>query len=276
MRIAKLLYCYIAKKAGFTLVELLIVIAVVGVLSAGVITSINIVSKINSANIAKAKTFAASVENNLSINQVGKWSFEDGSGITAKDISGYSNNGTLSGGATWQTPSQCGLGLGGCLSFDGVSSRITVGDNDIFDLVSSFTIMAWIKPNNLDTGTIVRKPSAYSFYFTTTQGGLDIYNWSSDVRITCLKSKFTIGQWAHVAVSYNGTKATIYKDGTSCVSGTTANFGTTGTDVFIGGDTGLFFNGLIDEVSIYNQALSLAQIQELYAQGLGKHQLTRK
>src|SRR3989344_4041409 len=114
-------------KGGFTLIELLVVIAVIGVLSAGVLTAINITSQLTKANLAKAKTFAASVENSLGFDQVGKWSFEDPSGDTAEDTSGYGNNGNLagssavcgSGGAcpAWQNSTQCDLGFGGCLSF---------------------------------------------------------------------------------------------------------------------------------------------------------------
>ena len=96
MRIVKLPHGYIAKwlhgyinhsairpfnhskaRKGFTLIELLIVIAVVGVLAVGVLTAINVTSQIGKANLSKAKTFSASVENSLAINQVGKWSFEE-------------------------------------------------------------------------------------------------------------------------------------------------------------------------------------------------------
>lgn len=87
---------------GFTLIELLIVIAILGILSVAIVTALNVVGNLNKATLAKAKTFSASVENALSINQVGKWSFEEGSGITAKDTSGYENNGTISGGGSME------------------------------------------------------------------------------------------------------------------------------------------------------------------------------
>jgi prepilin-type N-terminal cleavage/methylation domain-containing protein len=60
------------RNKGFTLIELLIVIVVVAVLGTVVVIAINPLEIINSANLAKAKTFAASVENNLAINRVGK------------------------------------------------------------------------------------------------------------------------------------------------------------------------------------------------------------
>jgi len=75
-------------KRGFTLIELLIVIAVLGVLAGGVIVAINPTAKINAANMAKAETFSASVQNSLSMDLVGEWTFDDG---TAKDTSGYGN-----------------------------------------------------------------------------------------------------------------------------------------------------------------------------------------
>src|SRR3989337_998731 len=76
--------------AGFTLIELLIVIAVVGVLGTGVLVAIDPAGKINSANIAKAETFSAGIQNNLAIDLVGEWTFDDG---TFKDTSGNGNNG---------------------------------------------------------------------------------------------------------------------------------------------------------------------------------------
>jgi len=81
---------------GFTLIELLVVIAILGILAVAVVTALNIVGNLNKGTLARAKTFSASVENALSINQVGKWSFEETTS-PSKDTSGYNNNGTWGG-----------------------------------------------------------------------------------------------------------------------------------------------------------------------------------
>ncbi|KKQ37153.1 MAG: hypothetical protein US55_C0040G0008 [Candidatus Levybacteria bacterium GW2011_GWC2_37_7] len=58
---------------GFTLIELLIIVAVLGILAAGIIVVIDPLAKINSANLAKTETFAASIQNTLAMDLVGEW-----------------------------------------------------------------------------------------------------------------------------------------------------------------------------------------------------------
>ena len=73
---------------GFTLIELLIVIAVLGILATGILTVINTTSQVKKATLVKAKKLSASIENSLSLSQVGKWSFEEPANLT-KDNSWF-------------------------------------------------------------------------------------------------------------------------------------------------------------------------------------------
>ena len=279
---------------GFTLVELLIVVAVVGVLSVGVLTAINVVSNINKATIARAKTFAASVENDIAISQVGKWSFEEGSGTVAKDTSGYGNNGTLTNGPTWQTPSQCGVGLGGCLSFNGVNAYVDSGSIWTSD-VTGFSFSLWFKRGdiNKEEGIIGKYVSgAFGAFYLVTQSGTDKLNFflgnGNAVDSVSIQSKKVMNDtvsWHHVAGTFKAkTFVRLYIDGaldneqTSIVN-TDKMFATVGASLKIGDNTNgastNYFNGAIDEVAIYNQALFSSQIQQLYAQGLPRHLLAK-
>jgi len=65
------------KQKSFTLIELLVVIVIIGIL-AGVIM-ISTSSSIDKANVAKAKTFSESIKNNLMLNLVSEWNFDDSS-----------------------------------------------------------------------------------------------------------------------------------------------------------------------------------------------------
>nr|BAR34998.1 lectin like protein [uncultured Mediterranean phage uvMED] len=82
-------------------------------------------------------------------------------------------------------------------------------------------------------------------------------------------------KWYHGVVVVTGTKQYIYVDGTLETTTTnTYNIGTTPTHVAIGAranSPSRYFDGLIDEVRIYNKALSLAEIQKNYKHGKGKH-----
>lgn len=71
-------------KKGFTLIELLIVVGILGIVAVGIVTTLNVVGIISKAELSNAKTLAASLENDLAINQVGKWSFEEGTNATTR------------------------------------------------------------------------------------------------------------------------------------------------------------------------------------------------
>ena len=84
----------------------------------------------------------------------------------------------------------------------------------------------------------------------------------------CQPSPLPTNTWTHLAVTYNGSTLTLYRDGvavaTSTVSGTLSP--TSGTLQIGGSQFGEYFKGLIDEVRIYNRALSDTEIQTIYQQ----------
>lgn len=271
---------------GFTLIELLIVIAVLGILAGGVVVVIDPIGKINSAKLAKVKTFSASVENALIMSQVGKWSFEESSS-PSKDTSGYTNDGVWNGGVAWQDAATCGLGFGGCLSFDGADAYVDMGD--VLDLNgTNFTISVWAKYRTCTNGwhSMVNKLIAGTdgYQVTIRPAGADIRPYLTFGNIPPTADGFgnTILQanrWYHFAITYGHTTLTLYVDGvvdkTFPLGGVAANTDTLriGTGDLISWQA---FDGFIDEVRIYNQALLSFQVQQLYAQGLLKHQLAFK
>ena len=87
-------------------------------------------------------------------------------------------------------------------------------------------------------------------------------------KAVCQPSPLPINTWTHLAVTYNGSTLTLYRNGvavaTSNVSGTLSP--TTGTLQIGASQFGEYFKGLIDEVRIYNRALSATEIQTIYQQ----------
>ena len=291
-----------AVNRGFTLIELVIVIAILGIVASGIVIAINPLGKLNSANLAKVKTFSASTENALIISQIGKWSFEEVVNNETPDTSGYGNNGTVNG-ATWQTKDQCGLGFGRCLSFDGNGDYVDLGvTNKFLHGARELTISAWVKPNmigrnstiftsNISFGseyfavTIFENNKIYS-YISPDGGGGNTRMWQTK------NSVIKKGIFQHIIIAWDGTdnpfkmyynaeKQEVEPSPWGSGPGTIANKPIDQSDLEASGNQWIgayapdrnYFDGLIDQVSIYKKALTAYQIRELYAQGLAKHQL---
>jgi len=219
---------------------------------------------------------------------VGYWSFDEGTGTIAYDLSGYGNNGTLYNDPTWTTGK-----VGGALIFDGVDDYIDVIDTGTssLDTTSAFTISVWIYPNQISTGRryalVSKRKNTYplSGYFL----GLDNEGWCDDnpgdlkatigfnygnqstVYIECVdKGSVSKDIWKHLVVTYNssGDIRAIYENGIKQNSIGMRNVGTIDTNnesLFIGkGHYDGPFSGKIDEVRLYNRALSDAEIKAIY------------
>lgn len=144
------------------------------------------------------------------------------------------------------------------------------------------TVAAWINPASLPAVSglmpiVTRYASADStkgYYFELyNSAGTQTLYWSSAGGTSATYTPVTIplNTWTHVAVRHSGTTATIYVNGTALpttVSGTPSFVpATLSTPINIGKrDDGWYFNGKIDDVRIYNNALSATQIRQLATQ----------
>ena len=214
------------------------------------------------------------------------WKLDEGSGTTASDASGNGNNGTLNGDPQWVAGK-----LGGALEFDGYSDganhttdpgNINWVSVDPFDVVGpGITLAAWIRPEGFDISDarIVTKQKTWSssdiwwMLSTYTDGTalrmrLKTDDGGPDNGTTTMWSDagyLEAGVWSHVAATYDGSEMRLYHNGVEIMS--TNKTGTIQTDptaaVAIGngplGDPGglrATFHGLIDDLRIYNSALS--------------------
>ena len=208
---------------------------------------------------------------------VGYWSFNEGKGTKIYDQSGKNNNGTLYLGSSGNTdPAKAwSPGISGtALSFDGVDDGVTINNSENLK-PSKVTLEAWVKsPGSPGTTKYIADKyysSGYGSYglYTGSSGGLKFYIGSSGTYIASPDAGTGIwdGNWHHVVGTYDGAKVRLYVDGIQVGSGTEATVSIAYNDnnFYIGSyASGSYFNGLIDEVRIYNRALSDQEIQEHY------------
>lgn len=182
----------------------------------------------------------------------------------AHDTSGAAHDGTI-------REAQFVAGkYGNALSFDGVNDWVTVADAADLDLTSAMTLEAWVRPSDLaGWRTVLMKESAdsaaYELYANEETNRPSAYF----VAGTTFKgvtgtAALSTAAWTHLATTYDGANMRIYVNGV--LARTVARTGAinaTAAPLRVGGNNawGEFFAGLIDEVRVYNRALSQAEIQ---------------
>src|SRR5215510_9249799 len=200
---------------------------------------------------------------------VAYWKFDEGSGTIVADSSGNGNNGTLVNGPVWTAGR-----VGNALYFDGVNDNVTVPDSNSLDLSSAFTLSAWVNPaaTFTDYRSIVAKNPPYYLYASSSwycPDGSPLGGFSTDrINPVCQPSPLPTNTWTHLAVTYNGSTLTLYRNGVAVAnSNVSATLSPTTLNLQIGASQfGEYFKGLIDEVRIYNRALTATEIQAAYQQ----------
>ncbi len=222
------------------------------------------------AATGKAKTGVNSVSSggyNSAPGLVGWWQMDEGSGTTAADTTIFKNDCTFVGSPTWLTSSSCKKG--NCLSFNG-STYLTCGSNSSLNYVSGLTMMAWVKHTTLGTGPYVVLAKNNNRYVLETYAAGYIYGTITSGVDSWLGTNSAVipnTGWHHVALTHNAADniVSIYLDGVSVKSASVAwstdNVGV----VNIGSRVGSFnWDGALDDVRIYNRALTASEILAVY------------
>jgi O-glycosyl hydrolase len=217
-------------------------------------------------NTTTSAAITVTVSNSAPTGLVAAYGFNEGAGTTTADASANGLTGTLSN-ASWSTAGR----YGGALSFNGSNAWVTVADNNLLDLASAMTLEAWVKPAALSgwkTALIKERPGglAYSLYASddTSRPPAGYINRNGTDVSVLGTTALTLNAWAHLAVTYDASTLRLYVNGTEVASRSqTGNITTSTGALRIGGNAvwGEYFSGLIDEVRIYNRALSAAEIQ---------------
>ena len=199
---------------------------------------------------------------------VGYWKFDEGNGTTAADSSGNGNDGTLVNGPTWIADGKYGKAL----YFDGVDDRVTTISST--GSTSAVTVEAWIKEAtaNSNAGLVFDTNWSYGIWIQNSkiQGG--IWNASSYQHTASSQVIPQTGIWYHIAMTYDMTTdhiVRLYVNGTLAANWTAIGPTKIPNKVDVGGrnPNNWYFNGTIDEVRIYNRALSADEIWNHYVHG---------
>jgi hypothetical protein len=195
---------------------------------------------------------------------VGAWAFEETSGDSALDTSGRRNTGALQG------PTRTANGMyGRGLVFDGADDWVTIADNATLDLRNAMTLEAWVKPDALANvwRTILIKEQtsqlSYALYANTDAGGPSGHAYTDRDNGVAGPDRLPQGEWSHVATTWDGATLRVYVNGAEVASIPLEDeIRTSSGALRIGGNAiwGEWFDGQIDEVRVYNRALSPEEI----------------
>ena len=188
--------------------------------------------------------------------------FEENQGDTTEDKSGHDNTGALVNDPEW-VEGKYGRGL-----LLGNGSYVNVSDSETLDGVSELTIELWLYVNQNNSAILAAKNNWNTSFHSHLWGG-DVIFWGFDGgndRTSTSPGTLVVGEWAHFALQFDGPGSMwrIYKNGGEVAASpamikeipdTDLNFSIGGRD-----SGGASIDGIIDEVAVYNRALSQEEI----------------
>ncbi len=194
---------------------------------------------------------------------VAAYNFDSVTDSLVVDGSGNGNTGIVNGPIL-------ALGRNGNgLKFDGINDLVSIRNSTALALTKNFTIEAWVKPAAISRSSIIFKEqvggSVYNLYaFEDADLAAASFNDGTLDNTVSTNSAIAINKWTYMAVTYDGASLKIYRNGFAVASlKTTKAVKTSNGLLQIGGNKiwGDYFNGLIDDVRIYNTARTQTQIQ---------------
>ena len=196
---------------------------------------------------------------------VAAYGYDELSGSTTADLSGNNNNGTFGSGITRTTQGK----FGGALVFDG-ANFVTIPDAASLNLTTGMTLEAWVYPTVALSGwkgVIIKEGTSqfsYFLYANTDGNNQAVMVNIGGEQIALGGSAAPVNTWTHLAGTYDGLTLRLYINGVEVAAQPrSGQIGIFSGPIRIGGNSALgeYFQGRIDEVRIYNRALTQTEVQ---------------
>ena len=204
------------------------------------------------------------------------WKLDENSGATTADSSGNGHTGTLTNGPTW-TAGQVNAGV----SFDGVNDQVV--NNGIADVTNNFTISFWAQPtatHEIDGestagfgGTAGQRYALWPLWYdnghtgagvSVGSNGVSVYEHAANYMPAPLVYSGSLNGWTHVTVVYENKQPKLYINGSLVSTGLTSPMSFVHINPFeLGGDVYGYYAGKLDDIRVYNRALSAAEVATL-------------
>ncbi|MHC4585790.1 MAG: LamG domain-containing protein, partial [Planctomycetota bacterium] len=189
-------------------------------------------------------------------HSIASWNFDGNANDALGRHNGIVHGATLAKGRSGQA-----------YHFDGNNDYIIIKD---FSL-KTFSFSAWVKTesNSVNNRRIFLLDGRENFYSLqgNVGGAIGLYI-TDDIEMNEYDWRFEVGKWTHIAVTYNGNKVNIFKNGNLTETAKATFAQRIHGDVYIGGiesyDRGGFWQGMIDEVALFDRALSAKEVDNLF------------
>jgi len=200
--------------------------------------------------------------------------FDDDDGQIVKDLSSYRNDGGIIG-----NPQKVDGIFGSALELNGTTDSVEIPDSDSLSITTAITLEMWVKlpndganSNNVGIEKGGWEPGEYSLYVFYVPGNgaamqfRDLPEACADANSGFLGPNLKDDQWHHIAGTWDGKVISLYTDGdlSMSVDCGTGPLQRNAKSVYIGSRNGSerFLKGVVDEVRIYDRALSESEIRK--------------
>lgn len=195
---------------------------------------------------------------------VGYWKLDESSGLIASDSSGNNYTGTLKNNPTWVSGY-----IGNGLNFNGANHYVQVADNANINLAGTpYTISFWFQHNlsSSQAAGVMNKFGNGGYLLGISGGKFLVRHVATGANYT-LSGNVTLssGIWYHATIVYDRSTLKIYINGNlDKQMNATADLAANTSQLELGRFSSAYYKGLLDEVRIYNRALSPSEVLDIY------------
>ncbi|MEK7610122.1 MAG: LamG-like jellyroll fold domain-containing protein [Patescibacteria group bacterium] len=273
----------LTKNSGFTLVELLVVISIIGMLSSVIIVALN--GARDKGVIAAGLKFDTYNYRAFGADAFAQYDFNSGI-VPLQDISANNRNLNCPAGVSSEnTILPTGSGYSGNFNGTGGCAVLLASASPYPQFSNLWTLSSWVYVSSANDITTTKNQIIRVEFVSAVLAGLSLYDNGSGIKfIQCqqgtdfaeISGLIKIEAWNHIACSYDGAKISAYLNG-NIVAGPINSIMVASRNVRnigvgrLGFTASSLFKGYLDNVSIYTQALTALDVQKIYADGLAEH-----